>query len=576
MLSTESLYTRVERKTNGVFYTPRFLSDYLSFKVFEIIRKEGELNILDPACGDNVLLNSFCELLKERDSNTHNVVGVDIDDNSISRSSGELKSTFPKFTFSFVETDSLKPFNSQSCETGWTELRDKIGSPKFDVALSNPPWGSDLSGYSRNYLSSNFNVAKGQFDTYNLFVELILKNLIDGGVYGLILPDSIFNQEHSRLRSLLATETSICLISRLGEKIFPDINRACVVIVGRNERPDKSQVVDCFRLDSRNKKDVLSKTNTLLELEKSYSHKVAQSRFQNNKNFLFDIDVKSNDLSTIHKITYQGKFLGDYTTSTRGAEISKKGEIVQCPSCNKWMPTPKAKVHKCNSCGIEFHLSDALRENIVLNHNGQGNIPLKVGEDLFRFTSRTKSWLNTTKDGINYKALSIYEGKKILVRKTGVGVTASLDYDNSITNQVVYILKLRPQWENVITLEFVLAVLNSRVMTYFLIKKYGENEWKSHPYLTQSMLANLPFPEINLNSVELITEIVRNEVRKSKGQNISKESDIYIEYLIAQLYRLSEQDYSIIFEALQSCQQLKPISRLLNCQSREIFEKHGV
>ena len=90
------------------------------------------------------------------------------------------------------------------------------------------------------------------------------------------------------------------------------------------------------------------------------------------------------------------------------------------------------------------------------------------------------------------------------------------------------------------------------------------------------MLANLPFPEINLNSVELITEIVRNEVRKSKGQNISKESDIYIEYLIAQLYRLLGIRLFIIFEALQSCQQLKPISRLLNCQSREIFEKHGI
>ncbi len=60
------------------------------------------------------------------------------------------------------------------------------------------------------------------------------------------------------------------------------------------------------------------------------------------------------------------------------------------------------------------------------------------------------------------------------------------------------------------------------------------------------------------------------------NQNISKESDMYIEYLMAKLYGLSDQDYSIIFEALQSCQQLKPISRLLNCQSREIFEKHGV
>lgn len=582
MISTESLYTRTEKKNNGIFYTPRFLSDYLALKALEFVQKDGELNILDPACGDSVLLNSFCELLKIRDSHIHKIVGVDIDNNSIFRSSSVLKSTFSNFNFSFIQTDSLKPFNNESCKSGWVELRNKVDSPKFDVVLSNPPWGSDLSQYSRSYLSSNFVVAKGQFDTYNLFVELILENLKNGGVYGLILPDSVFSQEHSRLRALLALETSICLISRLGEKIFPDINRACVVIIGRKMRPESNQTVDCFRLDAKNKKDILSNRNSLLKLEKSLNHQVLQSRFQDNEGFLFDIDLKSNELSTINRITSKRKFLGDYTTSTRGAEISKRGEVLQCPNCNKWMPSPKINFQKCNSCGIEFNNESALRERIVLNHNGLGNLPLKVGEDLFRFTSRTKSWLNTTKEGINYKDLSIYRGKKILVRKTGVGVTASLDYDDSITNQVVYILKLKPEWENTITLEFVLAVLNSRVITYFLIKRYGENEWKSHPYLTQSMLAKLPFPDIDLNSAHItetikkITKIVYNEVSINSGQNISKESDIYIEYLIAKLFGLSKNDYAIIFEALRACQQLKPISRLLNCQPKEIFKKHGL
>ena len=97
---------------------------------------------------------------------------------------------------------------------------------------------------------------------------------------------------------------------------------------------------------------------------------------------------------------------------------------------------------------------------------------------MFRYTSTTKSWINTLKDGINYKNLDIYTGDKILVRKTGVGITASIDSDNSVTTQVVYILKLKPSFEKKLSLEFVLAVLNSRAMTYYLIKKFGENDYR--------------------------------------------------------------------------------------------------
>ena len=43
-------------------------------------------------------------------------------------------------------------------------------------------------------------------------------------------------------------------------------------------------------------------------------------------------------------------------------------------------------------------------------------------------------------------------------------------------------------------LEFMLAVLNSRAMYYFLAKKHGETEWRSHPYLTQKQVLDLPMP----------------------------------------------------------------------------------
>jgi adenine-specific DNA-methyltransferase len=376
--------------------------------------------------------------------------------------------------------------------------------------------------------------------------------------------------------------TTINLIARLGEKIFPEINRACVIIVGTKTKPKSTHQVDCFRLSSDYKKKVIASKLSLEEVEKELLHKVPQNRFSNNDNCLFDIDLKADEQKTFDKIQKNSLPVRHFAQNTRGAEISKKGIVCKCPKCKHWMPYPKSKVPKCNNCNAVLIINSIVKEKIILNHNGVGNVKLKVGEDLYRFTSISKSWINTLKEGINYKDLNIYNGDKILVRKTGVGITASMDYENAVTNQVVYILKLKPNFEKVISLEFLLAVLNSRAMTYYLIKKFGENEWKSHPYLTQTMLINLPFPNIDFTSVnakvliDTVTKIVKEEASQSKEKNITKANDVFIERVVANFFGLNQTDYKTIFYTLSSSEQLIPIKRLLNCNVKEIFNINGI
>ncbi|MGJ8593734.1 MAG: N-6 DNA methylase [Aquaticitalea sp.] len=577
-MSLVALYSREKRKENGVFYTPDFLSNYLSKKVIQYHSlKDDNYSILDPACGDSMLLRSFAEQIKN--NYVTKFIGLDIDINAINNSIIKFSEPdFQNFNHSFIKCDGLFPDPELNSKDGWNKLKDNLDVKNgFDIALSNPPWGADLSNYTSHKLNSNFKLTKGQFDIYNLFIEVILNNLNDNGTYGLILPDSVFSQEQSSLRCLLSKNTTINFIARLGEKIFPEINRACVVIIGKNKMPKKNHKVDCFRLSTANKKRVISNEASLLEIDNELSHKVLQSRFSENENCVFDIDLKADSRETFDKI-HQGSFkLKTFVNNTRGAEISKKGIVWQCHKCKNWTPEPRSKEPKCKKCNTSF-VEDPIKEKIILNHNGVGNIKIKVGEDLYRYTSKSKSWINTQKEGINYKNLSIYQGKKILVRKTGIGITASIDYENSITNQVVYILKLNPKYKSKITLEFILAVLNSRLITYYLIKKYGENEWKSHPYLTQTMLVNLPFPNINLDcnktlsKIKTISSIIENEVTNSNNKNISKENDLFIEKSIASFFGLNNNDYETIYETLHSADQLIPIKRLLECNTNEIFQ----
>jgi len=586
-MTSIELYTKQERKINGVFYTPKFLAKYLAKKVIHYFGETKRINTtIDPACGDSILLRSLADELLNCNKVKHfpRMFGIDKDINAIVSSTAIFADKpLSRFATRFVRTDGLFPVAGKNSNEGWFNLRTKLKNKNgFDIALSNPPWGAELNGYDSPTLNFNFSLAKGQYDIFDLFVEVILSNLNLNGIYGLILPDSIFSQEQARFRCMLSRSTTIHLIARLGEKLFPEINRACVIIVGRKVKPKDSDLVDCFRLSSNYKKQIISNGLSLEEVEKELSHRVPQNRFTKNANYVFDIDLRIDEEKTFEKIQANSLSVKTFVKNTRGAEISKKGIVCQCPKCKHWMPYPKSKQPKCTNCNTLISIDSVTMENIISNHNGAGNLRLKVGEDLFRFTSFSKSWINTLKEGINYKNLRIYNGDKILVRKTGVGITASLDYENAITNQVVYILKLEREFQNKLTLEFVLAILNSRAMTYYLIKKFGENEWKSHPYLTQSMLVNLPFPKIDFNSSDVkklinrVTKLIRKEVAHSTENNISKTNDLFIERVVAHFFNLNRNDYKAIFKTLSSSEQLIPIKRLLNCNTNEIFKINGI
>ncbi len=568
-------YTKEEKKHNGVFYTPQFLADYVAQKLMDYYKGDKNIKLLDPACGDGILIDAF--LKRTPDNGKVEVYGLDIDKDAILNTQIRLQNSTSKLHLK--NCDGLYPSVGLKSQKSWEAFR-KINNANsgFNLIISNPPWGASLERYNRGKLFEDFVSSKGQFDIFNLFIEVILNNLVEGGLYGLILPDSIFSQEQKLIRKFILDNSTVLSISRLGEKIFPEINRACTVIIGKKEIPNKLHKVDCFRLSPDYKRMIIKKEVELIEIDKQFKHVVMQSRFADNRNFEFDIDLKLDDISTFKKIE-KNPPLKRLITNTRGAEISKKGIVCQCPKCNNWMPYPRAKVPTCAHCGNSFELNKINIENIVLSHNGDGNLKLKVGEDLYRYTSISKAWINTLKKGINYKNLSIYNGKKILVRKTGVGITASIDYENSVTNQVVYILKLNNSFESNVSLEFILGVLNSRAITYYLLKKYGENEWKSHPYLTQTQLISLPFPVVDLENeeiaknVELITNIIASEVKESTDKNLSIENDILIEREVANLFKLNKEDYKKIFHALSSAEQLIPIKRLLNCTVDEIFDR---
>ncbi|MBD1569211.1 N-6 DNA methylase [Aliivibrio sp. S10_S31] len=564
------------KKLNGVVYTPSELAEYVASKAIEYLnldkRSNEAISILDPACGDGELLFSIWNNLTSKYKSNTKMFGVDIDAEAVGVASKRLPTAFKG-----VVDNGLCP-NSMPCDAGWDFLinKFKINSSGFDLIIANPPWGADVNGYKKLIEKSNFSLFTGQFDTSDLFIEMAVEQLNHNGVIAFIVPDSIFYQERDKLRELLIKNTKICFIGRFGEGIFSSVNRACSVIICKKSHVDRSHYVDCIRASGEYRKKIIKGTMSFLEAEQELLHKIKQSRFTNNKDYLFNIDI-DDSLSTIYtKILNQQHTCRDYLSSCRGVELSKKGNVIRCSSCEDWTPLPKKEVYECKSCGAQNIILEENKDVIVHQHDVGSSRSLIVGESISRYSLRNDLWIELDRKGINYKKLEVYTGDKIVVRKTGVGISASIDYDACLTNQVVYMFKLNNDLCRFITLELLIMILNSRMAFFFVAMSNGEIEWKSHPYITQKQVLEIPIPDLSRLSKNIqgrVSEMSLNlsKILKGKGA-ITKDFDASIEMLVADIYGLSIEDYNSIFKAIDKSQELISVKALKMIGVKDIFK----
>ena len=283
----------------------------------------------------------------------------------------------------------------------------------------------------------------------------------------------------------------------------------------------------------------------------------------------------SKEEKTLNSIGSVGGRFGDFLQGTRGIELSKTGRVYDCRWCRRWLPLPNEAVSICPHCKMRLSILAPRVTSIVSSERSPGLMPLLVGESIRRYNIGSKYWIDVQKQGINYKAKETYAAPKLLVRKTGVGVSAAIDYSRSYTNQVVYIFHLKNDAPLHVPLELFLAVLNSRAIYYFLAKNHGETEWRSHPYLTQKQILSLPSPDthaLSNGSKSLISEVVGLlKPYTTRNLAISPEIDAKVERIVARLYDLDRSHYVAIYKTLDEVQDLLPVRALKNITVGDIF-----
>lgn len=535
-------------RSSGAVYTPPSLAEWVAERLLRSLPDEAR-TVLDPAVGSGRLLEAVARQSPRRLA----LVGVDVDAEALTRSRRALPDA------RLLRADTIAAAMGDEPLAG-----EDLDGRAPDGIILNPPWGIELS-LPRKLLARRFSLARGQYDSADLFVEVAVGLLAEGGAAALILPDSLFFPERAPLRRFLLESCRLELVARLGEGFFPGVYRGTAVVVLRKGLPAADHTVECLRLTPPQRRAILAGQARLAAVAAESSHPVPQRRFAASESADLSIDVRDEDLRRIRVVDRVQPSWADKLVGGRGVELSKHGEIVECRDCGRSRPKPRRSGAVRCSCGVELPQGAAVRRIVApieAEATGGSWAPLIAGEDVKRYHCAPSRRIETGVAGINYKDSAEAGERRLLFRKTGIGLKASLFAGDALTTQTVFHFRAGPEAMDFL-LPYALGVAASRLMLAIHLKRSGENEWRSHPYVTQAMLAQLPIPEPKPGTqawkqAAKIAEIVA----ALEGRVPSAAEEIRIEGLVAGLYGLGTSDIDWVAGVLAGAQGLEGIASL--------------
>ncbi len=555
------------RKEHGIYYTPKFITDYIVKETVGRFLAECSTNeirnikILDPACGSgSFLIRAFDELLKhyanqkisksEQDIDAadrisilqSNIFGVDLDIQAVEIARLNLllrslakRDTLPGLKDNIKEGNSLisgteeelkkyfgKAWKDKKAFNWEQEFKNIMDNGGFDIVIGNPPWveSKRMNNPEKTYYEAAFQSMHGQYDIFNGFVERGLQLLKNKGILGFIVPSRfVMNPDYEPFRKMLLEKTRILNICDVGEHIFEGVEMPALIIILEKQQDSALRSTNsiCIRTDIKN-----------LTTKSWNEYQVIQKRFENETNYLFTIYQRPEIDDIIRRIEEGSTKFGDLVNNARGVEIGKKSELVSSKQKDS-----------------EY-------------------VPFLVGEDIDRYSILSSRYLKLNDASVDYKTPELYQGEKIIVRKTGTGIRATLDSQSFYVIQVIYIFK--PKNENQ-SIRFLLGLLNSKLISFYYFTKFGEREKKVFPHLRQSTVLQLPIHCIDLdnpsekklqdNLVSLVDKMLElnkklapiRDTPFSESDELKKEielTDKEIDNLVYDLYGLTEEERKIV------------------------------
>ncbi|MDC0764748.1 N-6 DNA methylase [Brevibacillus sp. AG] len=219
-------------KSEGSFYTPTVLANFLMSESLSFFHDTEGISILEPSCGDGVFLAALLED-KKGAKNVNSIYAVE-------KNMKELKKA--KTTRKELIDNGIIP---SYFVADFLNFKPK-GSTKFELIIGNPPYihkkhlSSEQIEQSKEILE-----LKGIKNTSisNIWISFVVKAidmLKDNGVLCYILPSEMLQVKYAKeIRRLLFCEFDEITFLTFSEKIFTDIEQDVIVLICKRKSENK-------------------------------------------------------------------------------------------------------------------------------------------------------------------------------------------------------------------------------------------------------------------------------------------------------------------------------------------------
>ncbi len=532
------------KKSNGIYYTPKFVVDYILDKTLKHhnILENPYPKVIDISCGcGNFLLEAYdvlyCLLeenidnLKEKYKseywcieNIHShilkncIYGIDIDKNAI-----EIlkKSLIQKGNY-IEEISTIKEKLNIYCEDGLKKEFDF----KFDYILGNPPYVGHkaLDKEYKKYLLKEYNgVYKDKSDLYFCFYKRGIDLMKDNGVLAMITPRYFMeSQSGYYLRKYIKENTKINeIVDFLSLDIFKNVGiSSCIITLSKIKDDDNIKVY-------KQKENYNDKINNLMELlESEFFENFDFSSENLDENWMI---VKNEDLNFYKKInSYSNYKLGDIVTSFQGIitgcdkafiidDNDKRINYIPKELIKSWIKNKDIKSYVVNNTNLKLIYSNDIKDENLYEEVIENCIkPYKEKlENRRECKNNIRKWYELQWG----REKKLFERKKIMYPYKSKTNRFAIDFDNLYSSADVYSFYIKEEYLDIFSYEYLVGILNSEVYNkYYKLtaKQMGKDVYDYYPNKVMEIRI---FKDKNYNEIEKLSKEVINILKKEKVEN---------------------------------------------------------
>lgn len=280
------------RKEQGIYYTPTYIVEFIVNNTLgEALRTvkpvdADKLKVLDISCGSgSFLLKAFdtldnyyqrneknyaqARLDTETDAEKvtrktkilkNNIYGVDLDPKAVEIAqlnlllkAAETRHRLPDLRGNIKCGNSLidQSLDEETRPFDWKkEFPEIIKDGGFDVIIGNPPYidSEEMSKSQPNeraYLTMTFTTAKGNWDIFCIFLERGLQLLKENGRLGLIVPNKLLSADYAKaIRTKISENYIVGIRDYAKVNVFADAAVYPIVIIIQKSPPGKKTIFE--------------------------------------------------------------------------------------------------------------------------------------------------------------------------------------------------------------------------------------------------------------------------------------------------------------------------------------------